>query len=206
MILSVKAGKADKIHIYIDGEYHMTCDRNFWYSEKWHNLKEIDSEELTRLEAAVSSRRAFLSGANLLSRRLHSKKELYLKLLQKYPKEAAQAACDKLEELLMLDDTDFAERYAKELSERKKYAPKRIEQELRLKGIDAETAKNAVSALDKDDFNRIILLLKTKYSSNLDTEKGIKRTVNALMRMGYSYADIKKALGEVTETESDDYE
>ena len=207
MILSVKPGKAGKSHIYIDGEYRMTCDSDFWFSEKWHKLKEIDGQELTELEAAVSSRRAFLSGANLLSRRLHSKKELYLKLLQKYPKEAAQSACDKLEELLMLDDKDFAERYAKELFERKKYAPKRIEQELRLKGIDSETAKNAIISLDKDDYNRIILLLNTKYSSNLDSEKGIKRTVNALLRMGYSYSDIKKALGEVAEeTESEDYE
>lgn len=207
MILSVKAGKADKVHIYIDGEYRMTCDSSFWYSEKWHNLKDINEQELTELEAAVSSRRAFLTGANLLSRRLHSKKELYLKLLQKYPKEAAQSACDRLEELLMLDDEDFALRYAKELYERKKYAPRRIEQELKLKGISSEIAQNAVSALDKEDYNRIILLLNTKYQTNLTTEKGIKRTVNALLRMGYSYSDIKKALDEVgTETESEDYE
>ncbi len=207
MILSVKAGKADKVHIYIDGEYRMTCDSSFWYSEKWHNLKDINEQELTELEAAVSSRRAFLTGANLLSRRLHSKKELYLKLLQKYPKEAAQSACDRLEELLMLDDEDFALRYAKELYERKKYAPRRIEQELKLKGISSEIAQNAVAALDKEDYNRIILLLNTKYQTNLTTEKGIKRTVNALLRMGYSYSDIKKALDEVgTETESEDYE
>ncbi len=207
MILSVKAGKADKVHIYIDGEYRMTCDSSFWYSEKWHNLKDINEQELTELEAAVSSRRAFLTGANLLSRRLHSKKELYLKLLQKYPKEAAQSACDRLEELLMLDDEDFALRYAKELYERKKYAPRRIEQELKLKGISSEIAQNAVAALDKEDYNRIILLLNTKYQTNFTTEKGIKRTVNALLRMGYSYSDIKKALDEVgTETESEDYE
>lgn len=207
MILSVKAGKADKVHIYIDGEYRMTCDSSFWYSEKWHNLKDINEQELTELEAAVSSRRAFLTGANLLSRRLHSKKELYLKLLQKYPKEAAQSACDRLEELLMLDDEDFALRYAKELYERKKYAPRRIEQELKLKGVSSEIAQNAVAALDKEDYNRIILLLNTKYQTNLTTEKGIKRTVNALLRMGYSYSDIKKALDEVgTETESEDYE
>ncbi|MBR0542696.1 MAG: regulatory protein RecX [Clostridia bacterium] len=207
MILSVKAGKAGKVHIYIDGEYRMTCDSSFWYSEKWHNLKDINEQELTELEAAVSSRRAFLTGANLLSRRLHSKKELYLKLLQKYPKEAAQSACDRLEELLMLDDEDFALRYAKELYERKKYAPRRIEQELKLKGISSEIAQNAVAALDKEDYNRIILLLNTKYQTNLTTEKGIKRTVNALLRMGYSYSDIKKALDEVgTETESEDYE
>lgn len=207
MKLSVKPGKSDKIHIYIDGEYRMTCDGNFWFSEKWHKLKEINDEELTELESAVSSRRAFLSGMNLLSRRAHSKKELIIKLSQKFDKNAAEAAVNKLEELMLIDDEKFAEQYAEELYRRKHFAPKRIENELRLKGIDADTAREAVKKLDNDDFNRIILLLNSKYKTKLSTEKGVKQAVNGLMRMGYSYGDIRKALEQVgSETEDDDFD
>ncbi len=203
MELSVKSGKAQKIHIYIDGEYKMTVDSNFWYSEKWHKLNIIDEEELTELECSVNSRRAFLNGMNLLSRRAHSKKELITKLSQKYPKEAAQSAVDRLEELRLIDDKAFAELYAQELYERKKYSPNRIEQELKLKGITSEIANETVKSLDKDDFNRIILLLSSKYRNKLSDEKNIKRTINGLMRMGYSYSDIKKALNEVADTDND---
>ena len=76
MELSVKTGRAQKIHIYIDGEYKMTVDSNFWYSEKWHNFNRIDEEELAELECSVNSRRAFLNGMSLLSRHAHSKKEI----------------------------------------------------------------------------------------------------------------------------------
>ncbi len=203
MELSVKPGKAQKIHIYIDGEYRMTVDSNFWYSEKWHKLNSVDEEELAELESSVNSRRAFLNGMNLLSRRAHSKKEIVIKLSQKYPKEAAQSAADKLEELMLIDDGKFAQLYAEELYERKKYSPKRIENELKLKGISSEIANETVKSLDKDDFNRIILLLNSKYRNKLSDEKNIKRTINALMRMGYSYSDIRKALKEVADTDND---
>lgn len=203
MELSVKSGKAQKIHIYIDGEYKMTVDGNFWYSEKWHKLNTVDEEELAELESAVNSRRAFLNGMSLLSRRAHSKKEIVMKLSQKYPKQAAQSAADKLEELRLIDDAKFAELYAEELYERKKFSPKRIENELKLKGISSEIASETVKSLDKDDFNRIILLLNSKYRNKLSDEKDVRRTVNALMRMGYSYSDIRKALNEVADTEND---
>ncbi len=207
MKLSVKPGKADKIHIYIDGEYRMTCDGKFWYSEKWHKLKELNDEELAGLEAAVSSRRAFLSGMNLLGRRAHSKKELIIKLTSKYDENAAVSAVEKLEELMLIDDAKFAEYYAAELYEKKHLAPKRIENELRSKGVDAETARNAVEALDKDDNNRIIVLLNSKFKSKLSTEKGIRQAINGLMRMGYSYSDIKSALdGLGCDTESEDFD
>ena len=207
MKLSVKSGKAGKIHIYIDDEYRMTCDSNFWYSEKWHNLTEINEEELALLECSVSSRRAFIKGSRLLERRLHSKSELITKLQKDFASEYANYAADKLEELRLIDDERFAEIYAEELYNRKKYAPKRILMELKAKGIDSEIAKNAVNALDKEDFNRIILLLNSKYKNKLSDEKSVNRTVNALLRMGYGYGDIKKAIGQVAEDfDGDDYE
>lgn len=199
MKLSVKPGKADKIHIYINDEYRFTCDGNYWYSEKWHKLNEINEQELVELENSVNSRRAFLNGMSLLSRRAHSKKELYLKLLQKYPKEACEQAVEKLEELYLIDDEKFAFDYAEELSLRKKFAPKRIEMELKAKGIDSEIARKAINSLDKDNFNRIILLLNSKFANKLGDEKGITGTINALLRMGYGYYDIRKAISEVTE-------
>ena len=204
MKISVKSGNADKIHIYIDDEYRMTVDSTFWFSEKWHNLKQIDNQELASLESAVSSRRAFLSGMNLLSRRAHSRKELLTKLSLKFPKEAAVNAVEKLEELELIDDEKFAQLYAEELFERKKYGPKRIETELYLKGIDREIADEAVKSLDKDDFNRIILLLNSKFRNYLSDEKGIRRATNGLIRMGYGYSDIRKALAQVTSNINED--
>lgn len=45
MKLTYKPGKLHKIHIYVDDEYRLTVDDEYWFSEKWHNLKEIDDGE-----------------------------------------------------------------------------------------------------------------------------------------------------------------
>lgn len=194
MKLSVKPGKGEKIHIFVDDEYRLTVDSRFWYSERWHNCTQIDSGELAALEEAVGSRRAFNSLEDYLSRRDHSEKELYDKLCRKYPPRAAKAAIEKAKELGLLDDERFAQNYAEELYERKHYAPRRILLELRRKGVDREIAENAVESLDKDGETRIIELLRGKYRAALSDEKGRRRAVNGLMRMGYAYPEIRAAL------------
>lgn len=206
MKISYKNGKAGKIHIYIADAYAMTVDDTFWFSEKWHKAEEINDEELTDLTLAVSSRRAFLCGADLLTYRAHGKKELERKLCRKFSKEAAAAAVDKLEELGLICDTDYAHMLAEELHTYKKYGAARIKQELMHRGIDRQIAEDAVEKLDKDDLIRIIVLLQTKYANYLQDEKGIRRTRNALARLGYSYTDIRAAFEQIGKEAEDCYD
>lgn len=65
---------------------------------------------------------------------------------------------------------------AQELYTHRKYGVSRVKQELSRRGIDRALAEEAAERLDKDDLNRIILLLQTKYRNNLGDEKGIIRT------------------------------
>ena len=200
MKLSIKEGKANKIHIYVDDEYRATVDSDYWYSEKYRNYKEINEEELTELLDAVSFRRAYNKGLDLLSRRPHGTKELVKKLCEKgHEKESAEKACDRLLELGLLNDEEFARMLANELYERKGYGIKRIKQELVFRGIEREIAENAIESLDIDTQTRIILVIKKKYLNKINDEKGRKRAVDGLMRLGYSYFDIKNALNSISE-------
>lgn len=205
MKLTVTQGKNNKIHIHIDGEYRATVDSDYWYSEKYKNIKDIDEEELTELLNAVSFRRAYNKGLDFLSRRPYGTKELVKKLCEKgHEKESAEKACERLTELGLLNDEEYARILSNELYERKGYGIKRVYQELVFRGIDREIAQNAVDSLDNDTQNRIIILVKKKYMNKLGDEKGKKRTIDALLRLGYSYADIKSALLTLTEL-GDDY-
>lgn len=195
MIVSVKNGKGNKIHIYLDGDYKATVDKEWWYSEKYRNCKEITEEELTELLSSVSFRRAYNKALDLLSRRPYSEKELTRKLREKdFSDEAAEYAVNRLKELSLLNDEHYAQMLCEHLYNTKLYGTKRIMQELIFRGIDRETARNAVLALDKDEVNSIVLLLEGKFKDKIKDEKGRQRTVAALMRYGYSYSDIKSAL------------
>lgn len=195
MKLTYQNGRLHKIHIYVDGEYRLTVDDAFWFSERWHNLKEVNDEELAALTETVGSRRAFQSALDLLSRRDHSKKELLQKLSVKYTKAQAEEAVEQAQAAGLLDETRFAENYAQELYTRKGFGLRRIQMELTRKGIPREIAENALETLDKDDENRIIVLLREKYRDALTgDEKAKRRAVNALLRRGYSYSDIRSAV------------
>ena len=205
MKLSIKEGKANKIHIYVDEEYRATVDSDYWYSEKYRNYKEINDEELTELLDAVSFRRAYNKGLDLLSRRPHGTKELIKKLCEKgHEKESAEKACDRLLELGLLNDEEFARILANELYERKGYGVKRIKQELAFRGIDREIAENAIESLDIDTQTRIILVIEKKYKGKINDEKGRKRAIDGLLRLGYSYSDIKSALNSIEEFDEDE--
>ena len=200
MKLSIKEGKANKIHIYVDEEYRATVDSDYWYSEKYRNYKEISEEELTELLDAVSFRRAYNKGLDLLTRRPHGTKELIKKLCEKgHNKESAEKACERLLELGLLNDEEFARMLANELYERKGYGIKRIRQELIFRGINSEIVENAIESLDIDTQTRIILVIKKKYINKLDDEKGRKRAIDGLVRLGYSYSDIKSALNSISD-------
>ena len=207
MKLTVKEGKANKIHIYVDDEYRATVDSDYWYSEKYRNLKEINDEELTELLDAVSFRRAYNKGLDFLSRRPYGTKELIKKLCEKgHEKEFAEKACERLTELRLLNDEEYARILANDLLERKNYSIKRIKQELAFRGIDREIIENTIDLLDNDPVSRIIILIKKKYINKIGDEKGRKRTVDALLRLGYSYSDIKTALNSISDFEDEYYD
>ena len=206
MKLSVKQGNANKIHIYVDDEYRATVDSDYWYSEKYRNYKEINEEELTELLDSVSFRRAYNKGLDFLSRRPFGTKELIKKLCEKgHDKQAAQKACERLIELGLLNDEEYARILANDLLERKKYAIKRVKQELIFRGIDREIVENTIDSIDNDPQKSIIILIKKKYINKLGDEKGKKRVVDALMRLGYSYSDIKTALNQISEFDGEDF-
>lgn len=207
MKLTVKEGKAKKIHIYIDEEYRATVDSDYWYSEKFRNYKEISEEELTELLNSVSFRRAYNKGLDFLSRRPYGTKELIKKLCEKgHEKKFAEKASERLLELGLLNDEEYARILANDLLERKNYSIKRIKQELAFRGIDRDIIENTIDLLDNDPVSRIIILIKKKYINKIGDEKGRKRTVDALLRLGYSYSDIKSALNSISDFEDEYYD
>ena len=196
MKLSVKNGKNNKIHIFVDEEYSLTVDSEYWYTSPWCVKKEIDEEDFEELKEEISYRRAWLNALDLISMRSHSEKELITKLRRKYSQNTAEAVAEKAAELGLIDDEAFAEMYARELIERKKYGISRVKNELRLKGISSHIIESVLLSLDIDSKESIISLVERKYARKLSDEKGRRQVISALQRLGYSYSDIRSALNE----------
>lgn len=205
MKITAKSGRKDKIHIYIDGEYLLTVDEIFWFSCGLVSGDEINEEELTAFEEAAGSRRAFNSALNSLDYRDHSEKEIRAKLLRKHDADYVDEAVEKLIELDLVNDERYAENYARELFERKKFGKMRIKSELRAKGISADIANAAVEELfeeeEPDNVQRIVDIIGKRYYNRMNDKVGRKKVFSALQRMGYSFSDIREAMSEFSDDE-----
>ena len=205
MKITAKSGRKDKIHIYIDGEYLLTVEEIFWFSCGLVSGDEINEEELTAFEEAAGSRRAFNSALNSLDYRDHSEKEIRAKLLRKHDADYVDEAVEKLIELDLVNDERYAENYARELFERKKFGKMRIKSELRAKGISADIANAAVEELfeeeEPDNVQRIVDIIGKRYYNRMNDEVGRKKVFSALQRMGYSFSDIREAMSEFSDDE-----
>ena len=198
MKLTYKKGKQDKIHISVDGEYSFTVDEAYFLSMGIYNGKEVDSDELEEIKRIVNVRRAYNYAVSLLSRRDHSERELMTKLSQKGYTDGAEEAISKLRDGGYVSDERFARLYVRELQTLKKYGRRRIEQELFHKGVDREIIREV---LDEADFEQdeLVTLIERKYGRYLSDEKGVQKTINGLLRMGYSYGEIRDALKVINE-------
>ena len=205
MKIMAKGGRKDKIHIYIDGEYRLTVDEIFWFSCGYISGDEIDEEELTAFEEAAGSRRAFNSALNSLDYRDHSEKEIRAKLMRKHGAEYVDEAVEKLIELDLINDRRYAENYARELFEHKKFGKIRIKSELIAKGIASDIASETVNSLfedeEPDNIQRIVDIIEKKYYNRMNDEVGRKKVFSALQRMGYTFSDIREAMSEFSDDE-----
>ncbi len=197
-VLTLRPGKNNKVHLLLDGEYAMTADSDFVAFSGLCDNMILDDEALADLQGKVNARRAFNKASDLLALRDHSEKELLQKLRQKGFADGAEEAMEKLKSYGYLDDSRFALRFAQELQRVKHYGKKRIEQELYRKGVSREVVSDTLEQLDFDE-DALPALIERKYLRQLDTEKGVQKTVAALQRMGYSFGEIRDALQKVQE-------
>ncbi len=197
-VLTLQPGKNNKVHLLLDGEYAMTADSDFVAFSGLHNNMILDDEALTDLQGKVNARRAFNKASDLLALRDHSEKELLQKLRQKGFADGAEEAMEKLKSYGYLDDSRFALRFAQELQRVKHYGKKRIEQELYRKGVSRDVVSDTLAQLSFDE-DALPALIERRYLRQLDTEKGVQKTVAALQRMGYSFGEIRDALRKVQE-------
>lgn len=204
MIISHTKGRGKKIHIFIDDEYQITTDIDFWATHYFKDGTVIDEDAWNDLVESINYKKAVDKCYDLLSRRDHSVKELRVKLLKTVDENSAEKAIDRMIELGYLDDEKYARTLVKYLIESKKMSYSFIKQEMYKRGIDSEIITNTLEEVDIDSVSNIIDLIQTKYRNKLISDDGTRKVTNALMRKGYSYSDIKTAFSRIENGEIDE--
>ena len=205
MKITAKQGKGTKIHIHIDGEYLLTVDEDFWLSSGFISGDEIDDGDLAAFKEAAGSRLAFNSAMFSLDLRDHSEREMRNKLSRKFDENSVNEAVEKLVDLGLLNDRRYAENLIRELFERKKYGKNRVRNELFRRGIASDIINDVIEDYenenDTDNVKTIVDIIRKKYYNKLVDEKSRQKVVAALVRLGFSFSDIRQAMSEFSSDE-----
>jgi regulatory protein len=119
------------------------------------------------------------------------------------PPDAAEAVLCRFTDVGLIDDVIFAEMWVTSRHRGRGLAGRALEQELRRKGVDDDTAAEAVATIDGEQERataRALVDRKLRSTRGLATDARVRRLAGMLARKGYSgglaFAVVREALAE----------
>ena len=153
---------------------------------------ELDAEQLSRLRTAAGEMSAKMRAVRIVSASSVSKRDLEQRLIHKGEDPGqAKAAVEWMEDLDLLDDRKTAEQIVSSCI-RKGYGAARAKQALYEKRIPKSLWEEALADYP-DQSEKIIEFLRSRLSDDAD-DREVKRAIDALLRRGHSYPQIKRGL------------
>ena len=161
-----------------------------------YNLKKGDN--IKDLYDEICYDASFEKGLFLLSLRDRTKKELKLKLKEKYKNiKMIEKSLNKLEKMGYINDLEYCKNYIKS----KKYGKSRISYNLYLKGVDRETIDLAYEDLEEEFEEKSFEEQKLEKLIVKNIKKEEQKLIQYLMRQGFQYSLIRDKLREYKEND-----
>lgn len=162
---------------------------------------ELTDEELESLVSQSHIKRAKSRAMWYLSRSSYPKAGLIKKLRASFPGHAAEAAADRMEELGLINDRDYAERRLERLMADKGMSLKMALYTLSTEGIDREllSALKEEKEYEYDPASAVTEIYERRFKNKLRSQKDVDRMMAAFVRKGFSVQTVKRALEEAGE-------
>ena len=142
----------------------------------------------------MASAEIYNKALDLLSRREHSRKELFLKLINRFEsQEEINLTLDKLEGKNLLSDTRFAEEYV-QARRKKGFGPIKISTELEKRGVYEMLISKEIDKFD--DWEKIAeLSFKKKFPDGVSKDfRKLQKQKNFLSNKGFTYYQMESVL------------
>ncbi len=190
-----------KREIYIDGELFAAIPADIVMSLDLHTGDEYDEAAAEGLLIRLESLRALQKAYTYLSYNALSHKKLKDKLVGAgFSEEAAELALERLKQLGLVDDTQLALRLKSVMLTSKRWGRRRAKEELYKRGISAEVCSEVLA--DYEDEAALYWQIEHKYGKrDLADPKERARVTAGLVRLGFSFDDIRRALREIEDIE-----
>lgn len=168
--------------------------------------EELPEELRAQIFREVLLKRASLRCMHLLKSSDRTESQLRLKLRQDgYPAEIIDSAIDYVKGYHYVDDFRYAKAFVETRSGR--FSRRQLRGSLQSRGIPQELIEEALEQIAPEDEERQIALWleKKHFDPSLASREEADRMMRFLLRKGYSYAQVRQALGGCKGKADDEY-
>jgi len=194
------------VNLHLDGAFRVSLAAELVLAEGLRVDQELSEQRLAELEERDGAWRARDAALHLVSFRPRSTEELLRRLRQKgFSEDQAEDAAARLQELGMLDDASFAESFVRDRVRLKPHGKRRLQQELRRRGVDPRTAGAAIGeVLESEQTSELEMArraaAKWRPRAGEDPSSARRRLYGFLARRGFAgdavMQVIRETLGE----------
>ena len=194
-ITSIEKAKGGKYRIWLNDSPAFLL-----YPSEMRELKVIEGEELSeeqerRIREEILPKRAVSRCIHILGRQDKTEKQIIDKLREEeYPEETAILAAERMKELRFLDDLRYCGMYIEGRKQTKSAA--QMTMELARKGVSEDVIRQALEEADMPESGDLIRgwAEKKRFDAETASEDEKRKFYQFLMRKGFTYGDIKRAL------------
>jgi regulatory protein len=183
----------------VDGEFKKGISDTMVLEFGLREGSEISNEELQKVITSEDRNKVKDKALEFLGRRLHSRRELEIKLIKKdYSEEQIQSTLDELEKEKYLDDLEFAKELVKLRQEKSPKGSIYLKKELYQKGIPEEIIEKVIAEeypLAKEiEVAGIVLKKKAKSLRNLEFKARQEKLKQFLIQRGFQFEVIDEVM------------
>ncbi|CDF57968.1 regulatory protein RecX [Thermobrachium celere] len=185
---------SNRYNIFVDGNYCFSAELEDIIKYQIDIDRIFSKEELEKIIEKCEISKGFKYGLNLLSNKDYTKSEMFDKLKEKgYSDNSIEVILDKLCEYGFVDDMKYAEKFAYRKVKLNKIGKKRIINDLKNKGIEAEIL-DKIQFDEEEILNNAYALLIKKLKGNKKDKESLQKAIRYLYNKGYTFEEIKKAV------------
>lgn len=195
----------NRMSVFLDGEFSFGIDSFTLFSLHLAENDEITEEKLSSIKQTILFEDAKNKAAKLLSARSYTARDMKKKLLEYTgDEETSEKTLAFLKEYRLIDDKDYARRFANDCLHIKKLGKRNIRMKLIEKGISATLADETIEALDtaEEEKENLEKILMKKIGTNFEFKNLMKAKRYAASR-GYDFDEIDSAIRTIKEAQEE---
>ena len=196
IVTNIESITKTKYRVFIDDAFAFVLYKGELCKYQIHKDEEISEETIAGIKNEVLIKRAKLRAMHLLNAMPRTEQQLREKLVQgEYPEDVIEAAVSYVKSFGYINDEAYVRNFI--ISKRNSKSKREIVMLLGQKGLRGERVDHIVEEMyaEESEFSTIKeIMRKKRWNPSEMEEKEKQKMFGYLMRKGFSYEEIRKAL------------